>query len=406
MRRLPSGLLASLLLVTFMDEWLTFFPAGALDAIRLDLGLSYTQAGAVLAGLSLGGVLGTPLGGLAADFVDRRTLLAGGAFGYAAAMAVFGLSSEFGLLLVAAFAWGASSDAFIHPTEVVLVQLYPDEVETRIAQQNLGSAVGDILSPLTIAAVFALGFEWRVLFLGGGIIMVAYGVWFLTLEFPAVPAREDGHTPWSSLLSVARDIRVLRLALVLMLYATLDEPFVAFVILFLRDGGGYSEAVATLLAGGYIVGGLFGFLLVPWLTGRIAGRMLPLALTVVLALGVATLTYGFDPVSISVAALLAGVSGAAFYSIIQARALTIRPSQVGAVGTVVSYIDTAGMLVMPILVGAIADAAGPRAGLAVYVAIPLVILPLLLLGAADRPRPAPSPPSSDAATGSGADAPE
>ena len=65
-------MLLALLLVDFMDEWVSFFPAGSLDDIRNDLDLSYAQAGIILACFSLGGLLGTPLGGLAADFVDRR----------------------------------------------------------------------------------------------------------------------------------------------------------------------------------------------------------------------------------------------------------------------------------------------------------------------------------------------
>jgi predicted MFS family arabinose efflux permease len=97
---LPYGLIASLLLVDLADEWFTFLPAGAMESIRADLGLSYAQAGVLLALLPAGGVLGVVLMA-AANFVSRRVLGAGGAFVFALCPLVFASGRSFAALAVA-----------------------------------------------------------------------------------------------------------------------------------------------------------------------------------------------------------------------------------------------------------------------------------------------------------------
>ncbi len=59
--------MASLLLVDFADESLTFLPVASIDAVRTDLGLSLTPAAAVLVVLPAGGIAGNFFT-LAADY--------------------------------------------------------------------------------------------------------------------------------------------------------------------------------------------------------------------------------------------------------------------------------------------------------------------------------------------------
>ena len=70
---MPLGLIASLLFVDFAHESFTFLPVGAMESIRADPGLSYAQAGVLLALFPAGGVVGFLLVA-AADFASRRLL--------------------------------------------------------------------------------------------------------------------------------------------------------------------------------------------------------------------------------------------------------------------------------------------------------------------------------------------
>ncbi|HEX5939675.1 MAG TPA: hypothetical protein VFZ12_04900, partial [Dehalococcoidia bacterium] len=218
-------------------------------------------------------------------------------------------------------------------------------------------------------------FDWRILMFVGAAGMAAYGIWFLRLDIPGVKERDDDHTPWSSLLSVIRDRRVILGALVITLFSTLDEPFAAFVILFLRDEG-YGATPASLVAMVFFASSALGFLLVPWLSRRFSPRSVRFLLATLMLVGISAVVSGFLPVLVA-GIFLTGLAGAAFYSIMYAGLLRLRPGQVGATGTVSSYIDTLA-LAFPPLVGIVADAAGLHAGLALYALIPVGILALLL----------------------------
>ncbi len=148
---MPLGLIASLLLVNLADEWFAFLPAGAMESIRADLGLSYAQAGVLLALLPAGGVLGVFLMA-AADFVSRRILGAAGALVYALCLLAFASGRSFVVLAIALVLLGAASDAFVHATQLALAELAADELDATLARTNVLGSIGDLLGPLTLAA--------------------------------------------------------------------------------------------------------------------------------------------------------------------------------------------------------------------------------------------------------------
>jgi predicted MFS family arabinose efflux permease len=347
------------------------------------VGLSYAQGGLVLAALSLGGTVGIVLQA-AADYVSRRWLAALGALAYGGAMIAFGLSDSFILLFAAAFAWGAASDAFVHGCEVALVDLAGEDLPRMLGRVNAWSALGDLLAPATLALAAGLGLGWRGLFLAGGGLMLAYGLWLASQRFPPPHRAPDDAQPGLRLLALLTDGRVLLMAVIMGLFALLDEPLLAFLIAYLDRVAGYGPGLAVILSAGALVGGLAGHSLAGRLIPAAApGRVLvPTALAATLSLPV----MAFEPQAWLVVAggLVFGLTGAVFYTALQSLVLTLRPGQAGSTGAVVSAIGLAGAG-FPALVGLAADAWGLAAGLALYVAVPAAMLALTLrLGRGDR----------------------
>jgi MFS transporter, FSR family, fosmidomycin resistance protein len=180
---LPYGLVASLLLVDLADEWFTFLPAGAMAPIRADLGLSYAQAGVLLALLPAGGLLGVVLMA-AADFVSRRLLGAAGAFVFALCLLAFAAGRSFLALAVASFVWGAASDAFVHATQLALAELAGHDLDATLARTNLLGSLGELLGPLTLAVAAGAGLGWRPVFATGGALMLGYAAWLGAQPLP------------------------------------------------------------------------------------------------------------------------------------------------------------------------------------------------------------------------------
>lgn len=257
-RRAPYGLVAALLLVRFADEWTTFLPAGALEPIRRDLGLTYAEAAGVLVALPAGGLVGTFFV-IAADYVSRRWLASLGALAYGLAMIGFGLGHSLPVLLAAAFAWGAASDAFVHGCEVALVDLAGDELPKTLARMNAWAAVGDLLGPLTLALAVALGFGWRGAFVGGGALMLGYAAWLATQRLPPPHPPASLPNPFAGVWAILKDRRVLVVAVALGLYGLLDEPLAGFLIAYLERVRRLSPALATAPVMAILVGGMGGF---------------------------------------------------------------------------------------------------------------------------------------------------
>ncbi len=387
--RAPLVFVATLLFARFADEWFTFLPAGTLEPVRADLGLTYAQGGVLLSALGSGGLIGHGFT-VAADYVNRRWLAGFGALGYGLCMLLFASADSFLVLVLASVAWGAASDAFVHGLEVALVDAAGEDLAPALGRMNALASVGDLLGPLMLAGAALAGVGWRTLFATGGLLMVAYAALIMAQRFPPPQPPEEARTPWRGVLAVARDRRVLLLAMVDGLYGLLDEPLLAFVIAYLIAARGLSAEVATLVAGLTVTGGIAGFLLTAPLTRRFAPRPLLIALAVVVGLTLAGLV--FLPVTAAQAAagLGLGLFGAAFYGVLQVEVYTLRPGQAGSTNAVVSTIGLAG-LAFPPLVGAVADRAGLLAGLALYAAVPVVILALLLAGRWQRQAAATTP---------------
>ena len=364
-----------MLLVRLADETAFFLPSGTLESFRADLGLSYAQAGTVLAVVAPGALLGGVFP-VAADRFSRRVIAAGGAFGFAAGLAAFGLGASFEVLLAAAFVMGAASTAMVDAAEVALVDLVGNDLRRYVARSNLLGTVGALVGPAIVAAVAVAGFSWRSAFLVAAGLMALYAALLATVPLPPPPpGNGDGDEAGGSsarsvlsVLSVLKDRRVRLLGLVGLLMNPFDEPLVGFTIALLEQVRGASTSAATLvtvigLAGGVLTYAVLARLLEGWsenaLLERGAVLMTAGALVIALVPVVAV---------VAVAAFAASVGLNVAWLGLQHRTLTVRPGQVGTTKAVLSAIEFAGFWI-PVAIGAAADAAGLVVAVGTYVVL-------------------------------------
>jgi MFS family permease len=284
-------------------------------------------------------------------------IAAGGAFGYAVALALFALGGSFAALAVAAFVLGMSSTAMVDAAEVALVELAGDDLRRALARSNLLATVGDLLGPGLVLAVAATGLSWRVAFGAGALVLAAYGVALAAAPLPRPAGRGhgDGGGGRPGLSAVLRDPAVWTLGVIGLLMNPFDEPLAGFTIALLEQERGASAAAASLVA-------LADDLL---LAGAAA------------AMTAAALTIAFVPVLpvVALAALVASVGLSLAWLAVQHRSLTLRPGQVGTTKAVLGTIESTGFWI-PVAVGALADGAGLTAALASYGALGAVMVVL------------------------------
>ncbi|HEX2042565.1 MAG TPA: MFS transporter [Acidimicrobiales bacterium] len=349
--------LAAVLLVRLLDEAGSFLPFGALESFRADLGLTYAQAGTVLAMVAPGALVGAFFSS-AADRHSRRAIAAGGAFGFAASLAAFAVGASFWVLAVGAFVMGTASTAMVEAAEVALVDLAGDDLRRYLARSNLLGTVGDLLGPALLAGAVAVGVSWRVAFGLGAALLVAYGLALAAAPLPRpAPAIADGSSASGVLLAVLRDRAVWVVGLMGVLLNVFDEPLYGFTIALLEEERGASASVAILVAAVGVIGGVLAYTVLARRLEAAADHALLAGSAAAMAVGalVAALVPLLPVVAIATLVIAVGLNLA--WLGLQHRTLTLRPGQVGTTNAVLAAVELCGFWI-PSAVGAVADRAG------------------------------------------------
>lgn len=349
--RLPVGVVRLALIVRVLDEWWSYLPAGTIEDQRTDLGVSYTQAGWLLALLTVGGLLGAPLGALA-DRGHRRAMAVAGTCAIATGLTAFAFGAPFVVLALAATLLGGASDVMIRPLESSLAQLADGDLDRLLGRQHLVTWGGDFVGPLLLAIGAATTIGWRGVFAITAVVFVGYAALLAVTEFPEPEpdGDDDGdESLWRSARDLARSPEVLALTAAEFVLLPLDEAFLGFAVARLvADGFG---AAAQLLAGGIVVGGIVGSALVA--RRGLDRRRTTLGL-VAMAAGsfVAALPLVVAMQVIGMVAL--GFGTALVWAKVHHRSLTAVPGRSATVPTVVGVMSTPA-LVVPVAMGAVSD---------------------------------------------------
>ena len=372
-----------MLLVRLADETAYFLPAAALESFRADLGLTYAQAGTVLALVAPGALAGTVFA-VAADRGSRRAIASRGAFAFAACMAAFAGGGSFVVLAAAAFAMGAASTAMVDAAEVALVDLAGDDLRPALARANLLATIGDVLGPALVAAVAVVGMSWRATFWVGAVALAVYGVVLAATDLPGpnpdAPEAGGRSSSFRVLLGVVRDRRVWLLGLMSALMGPFDEALLGFTIALLQQERGASTAVATLVAVLGVTGGLLTFTVLARRLEGVAETKLLVLSGLTMSLGAAMIAFLAAPVLVAAGAFVTDVGLNLGWLALQHRTLTLRPGEVGSTKAVVSAIEFGGAAV-PIAIGAVADGTGLVTAVALYAVLGLLFTTLAAAGA-------------------------
>jgi MFS family permease len=366
---LPGSVIGAALVVRLFDEWWSYLPAGIVDDLHRDLGVSYASAGWLLSLLTLGALAGSPLA-LLADHIDRRLCAVSGAVLLAACLATYALGAPFWGLAIATSVMGIASDLLVESIEASLSELPEERLDRILGRQHALSSVGDLLGPALLALGGSTALGWRGAFAITAVAMLAYAGYLASVTFPPPSDAASGMREMIvEAFVVARRRDVLRLAVLEMLISPLDEPLLAFVVA-RAAAGGRSEGIAQVLAVAVMVGGVGGSLVVARIGVSPCVRHVG---PVVLLIGTV--------VSVAAPSIVAGIAGmlavgaglAIVWAEIHLRALTLVPGRAATVATVVGTIASAAAFV-PVLSGVLADRGGLTAGLTIYVAVAALIV--------------------------------
>jgi FSR family fosmidomycin resistance protein-like MFS transporter len=350
--------------------------------LRADFALSYVQIGLIMSLPAIIADLVEPALGILADIWRRRVLILAGGAVFCVSVALTGLSDQFWLLLLSFVLFYPASGSFVNVSQIILMDSEPLRREQNMARWTFAGSVGMAAGPLVVGASAALGSGWRGAFLLSAALSALLVVRVWRSRFPAESSRaEDEGWPafWQGLRGAGKALRrasVLRwLALLRFSDLMLDVLF-GFLALYFVDVVAVPAADAILAVTLWTVTGLVGdFLVIPVLERVPAPRYLrATAAAMIVAF---TLFLLATPLGIKLALLgLIGLLKSGWYAILEARLFASLPGQAGTALAVSNVAGLVGSLI-PLGLGAVAEAAGLKVMMWLLLAGPVLILLLL-----------------------------
>ena len=165
----------------FAHHLMTALPGPLLPFIRSDFDLTYTQSALVITAFSLAYGIGQLPGGWLADRIGRRTMIAIGILGVAAAGIMVGLSHTYILMIVFLVLMGLLGGGY-HPAATPWISASAGEKNQgrAIGWHFVGGGSGFFVAPLVGAAIAGV-WGWHRSFIGLAIPSAAFGIIFFLI---------------------------------------------------------------------------------------------------------------------------------------------------------------------------------------------------------------------------------
>jgi MFS transporter, ACS family, aldohexuronate transporter len=330
-----------------------------------DLHISRASVGLISTAVFLTAAPSALFGGRAADRVgERRVLILSGVLGALAALAVTS-SVGFWSLVISCLGLGLGNGIQNPAGSAAIMRWFPQHQRGfAMGIRQTGVPIGGMLAA-GVAPLLALHYGWRSAYLAGGILSLI-GVMLIVVAYFDPPRKPiAGAAAMRSLRDLARDKRLLRLALIFNCQVFTQMAATTYFVLFLHEALNASVVTA---------GALFVLVNIAAMVARIGwglvsdrrfqGKRRPVLLIIIALTVWSTLCAALIPSHTSlwlVAALsvLFGISAFAWTGILGTLVIEIAgPESAGSAISLVQVLSAPATLLAPPLFGLLADVSG------------------------------------------------
>ncbi len=375
-----SLLRLTLLCVPLIDEIVSGFLAVGLPLASKQLGLDYTQIGLLFGVGGLSSMLFEPIINLLSDRRPKRLWILGGLLILVAGLALAGTTHSFALLLLSFVVLFPAIGTILDLSQAVLIDQDPQESARTMTHWEITSSIGDLLAPIIVSMVIILPGGWSTLCWLACLLWLGMAGIIALQRFP----RQEEHTDddaavpavgfLDGLRTALHDPVLLRWAALTVLPTMLDEVFVIYATLYMRDVLHMSPTLIGFLLAAHMIGAFLGlFVLERALLQRITPRRLLIALALVIIAGMAGFLTLHAPWLTGLSLFVIGLGVAGLYPIAKAEAYRCYPGQSGLVRTVIS-VGAPFEILLPYGVGFVAGHFGLIASICILGTAPFLVI--------------------------------
>jgi fucose permease len=355
----------------FSFGFMNAFLGPALPYIRAVEHISYLTGALHQAAYAVGGGLAGLLAARDRGSIGRAPVIAAGLSGAALAALALGYGATPAVTIAAAFAMSLFGTSALIRVWAVLADIHGARRAVAMTEGEVSVSLAGIATPLLIGALASTALSWRFAFVVGAGIAGLAVLWMWRAGVPP-PAGRDAR-------AMSRDAvptqgwRQPTLVVVFAIVA-LEFTISFWLASYLSDDLGVARDAAVAAVSGLYAASLIGRLLASRLARRASAERLLAAAFGTTLVGLPVLLLATAAPAAAVGIAIAGTGIGAMFPL--TAALHIKASALSADGALGQVLTVAapGQLAGPLIAGAIAQAAGLRAG--------LLVLPVLVLVAA------------------------
>ena len=323
-----------------------------------------------------------------------------------AALVLMGLGLVFSwpgwtiLFALTAFVIGAGSAVSTPASSDILGRYAPRRHAPLIfSVKQTGVPVGGILAGALVPALtIALGWEGAFIACGAMCLVLAFVLQPLRAEFDQYRVRSHRISMWAVVHTVRAVLvhpRLRELALCSVSWVGLQAIYGAFLFAFLADGLGYPPETAGWVFAAGNAAAVGARILWGWIASRFVNTRILLGWLAVVMAGASIATAGFGPgwpliAIVAVAVVYAGTA-ISWHGVLLAEIARLSPvDRIGAMTGGVLLFTSTGIMVYPLIYGALLEATGSYAPGFIAAAVPALYTGLRMLlrrGRRSRPRP-------------------
>jgi FSR family fosmidomycin resistance protein-like MFS transporter len=326
----------------------------AIPGIIRDLGISYTQAGLFFTVLALGSLIGTSLGAIASDYVNKKILLFVTCCFLVAGLIGMGFAATYLALLIIIFLFSTLGSPIGAVGQSIMLGMFPDKREKYLSYQTVFAAVGSFLAPILVTINFSVELNWRWSFMEAGFLGIVLCVAILFVRIPAVSMKKLK----LPLKDVFKNRRLLFCAVIIFLAMAVDIGFSYWLAEYFNSELHMSVRFASAVVGIYLGGIITGRSIIPVLLKSIkSGRIILYGLVI----GFVSLSgFIFIP-TVAAKVILCffyGLGIGPLFPLMMAKGAELYPEQPGAVTGILFASMSLGGMVFPLLLGRLAETVG------------------------------------------------
>jgi MFS family permease len=301
--------------------------------------------------------------------------------------ALAGLVPNFIALLLAFVLIDPAGGIAVGLSQAVLIDCSPQDSTRAMTRWTLAAGIGDLLAPASVALLIGLHLGWSGLCTVAAVSWLGLAGLLAFQRFPKQAVAESSEHDTSpvhilgSLREAFHNPALLRWVLLSQIPTMVDELFLSFATLYLRDTLHASAATIGLLLTILLLGSLSSLLALERLSffRRIAPQRLLAVLAIFVLINIIGLLSTQNLWLAGITLFGVGLGSACWYPIAKGQAYAQLPGRSGTIRAVVSIGDPIFEVILPVVVGLVAGHFGLRASLGILGLAPVFMLLVILV---------------------------